>query len=139
MTRVNLVPVEELMDQHLMAEYREAPMVPSALRRSLRTRKIEDILKGIPKEFTLNKGHVSFFYDKLQYLQERFADIKCELRMRGFKLDETRQLGVHDIPSVFFQDYVPTDKALITIRQRIAEKIAMKPDWYRKTLSESIS
>lgn len=36
MTRINLVPVEELMDQHLFAEFREIKMVPKSLRRSLR-------------------------------------------------------------------------------------------------------
>jgi deoxyribonuclease (pyrimidine dimer) len=31
------------------------------------------------------------------------------------------------------QDYVPTEAALTLIRTRIAEKIAMKPEWYRWT------
>lgn len=35
MTRINLVPPEELMDQHLFAEFREIKMVPKSLRRSL--------------------------------------------------------------------------------------------------------
>lgn len=30
MTRINLIPVEELTDQHLMAEYRELPMIVKA-------------------------------------------------------------------------------------------------------------
>jgi deoxyribonuclease (pyrimidine dimer) len=29
--------------------------------------------------------------------------------------------------------YAPTPEALVLIRQRIAEKIAMKPEWYRWT------
>jgi deoxyribonuclease (pyrimidine dimer) len=36
MTRVNLVNVEHLADQHLFAEFRELKMVPVALRRSLK-------------------------------------------------------------------------------------------------------
>lgn len=32
---------------------------------------------------------------------------------------------------VFMKKYEPTQKALAIIRERIAEKIAMKPDWYR--------
>jgi len=56
MTRVNLVPVQELADQHLMAEFRELKMIPKALARSLRTQTREKVMKKIPKEFTLNKG-----------------------------------------------------------------------------------
>ena len=133
MTRINLVPPEELADQHLMAEYREMPMVTAALRRSLKTRNVADIVKGIPKEFTLNKGHVTFFYDKLSYLKNRYDSLCNELKARGFKLDETRVLNTDNFPQIFYNDYVPTEKAYVTIRARIAERIAMKPNWYRYT------
>ena len=33
MTRINIIPTEELADQHLVAEYRELFMVGSALQR----------------------------------------------------------------------------------------------------------
>lgn len=138
MTRINLVPPEELKDAHLMAEYREMPMVPAALRRSLRTRTKASILKGIPKEFTLNKGHVTFFYNKLKYLKNRYELVRRELLRRGFKLDPNRGLNADDFPPEFYQDYTPTNTALKIIRTRIAEKIAMKPDWYRHTLVEEI-
>lgn len=133
MTRINLVPPDELADQHLMAEYREMPMVPAALRRSLKTRKAEDIVKGIPKEFTLNKGHVTFFYDKLVYLKKRYEIVCDELRARGFNLDEKRVLNIDNFPQNFYNDYVPTNTAYAIIRARIAERIAMKPNWYRYT------
>lgn len=131
MTRINLVPPSELADQHLMAEYREMPMVPAALRRSLRTRKVEDIMKGIPKEFTLNKGHVTFFYDKMTYLKKRYDIIRNELKARGFKLDDSRILHIDNFPVGFYNDYEPDAAAYELIRQRIAERIAMKPTWYR--------
>lgn len=133
MTRINLVPPGELADQHLMAEYREMPMVPAALRRSLKTRNAADIIKGIPREFTLNKGHVTFFYDKLIYLKNRYETLCNELRARGFKLDESRVLNIDNFPDIFYNDYVPTEEAYSIIRARIAERIAMKPNWYRYT------
>jgi len=37
MTRINIIPTEELADQHLVAEYREMFMVGSALQRSLKS------------------------------------------------------------------------------------------------------
>lgn len=64
MTRINLVPPSELTDQHLFAEFREIKMVPKALARSLKGRRPRGVLEAIPKEFTLNTGHVMFFYDK---------------------------------------------------------------------------
>ena len=56
MTRVNLVPVGELANQHAFAEWREIRHIPKALARSLKTQSHEKILKKIPKEFTLNTG-----------------------------------------------------------------------------------
>ena len=75
MTRVNLVPVGELANQHAMAEWRELKMIPKALARSLKTQSVEKILKKIPKEFTLNCGHVLFFYDKGVFLRRRYEQL----------------------------------------------------------------
>jgi deoxyribonuclease (pyrimidine dimer) len=63
MTRINIIPVEEFMDQHLSAEYRKITMVPASLTRTLLSKTGLDY-KKIPKSYTLNKGHVYFFYDK---------------------------------------------------------------------------
>lgn len=134
MTRINLVPPEELMDQHLFAEFREIKMIPMSLRRSLVARGIEGVLKIIPKEYTLNTGHVSFFYDKGLYLSSRYEALRHELDNRGINFDRNSLLDplmVMERDSRFMGDYTPTEKALSIIRQRIAEKIAMKPDWYR--------
>ncbi|AGE56615.1 endonuclease V [Acanthocystis turfacea Chlorella virus NE-JV-2] len=135
MTRINLVPVTELANQHLLAEWREAKMVPKALSRSLRTQSVETVAKKIPAKFTLNTGHVLFFYDKGAYLQKRYAELTAELVRRGFKINVAAPLDpegtMDDAP--WNNDYEPTEEAIKIIRQRISEKIAMKPDWYRWT------
>lgn len=59
MTRINLVPPEELMDQHLFAEFREIKMVPKSLARSIAARGVEGVLKRIPPAFTLHAEHWS--------------------------------------------------------------------------------
>ena len=82
MTRINLVPPEELSDQHLIAEYREIFMVGSSLHRSLRSPNWEKTKKSIPKQFTLNKSHVKFFYDKGKYLSERYDELIKEMKRR---------------------------------------------------------
>ncbi len=139
MTRINLVPPSELMDQHLMAEYREIKMIARSLRRSIQARGIEGALKIIPAEFTLGKGHVSFFYDKAIYINSRYAWLQYELLERGFNLSDVAdssadRMGVWlALPQVYWKDYKPTEKALATVRERIASRIAEKPNWYRKT------
>jgi len=155
MTRINLVPPEELMDQHLFAEFREIKMVPKSLRRSLRAAwqrefdkndmgdfdeqrtklAIEAVLKKIPSAYTLNTGHVSFFYDKGLYLRKRYALLRAELERRAINFNRDSELdpdGVFDaLDERFHKDYDPTPEALALVRARIAEKIAMKPSWYR--------
>ncbi|APC25525.1 endonuclease V N-glycosylase UV repair enzyme [Only Syngen Nebraska virus 5] len=134
MTRVNLVPVQELADQHLMAEFRELKMIPKALARSLRTQTREKVMKKIPSTFTLNTGHVLFFYDKGKYLQTRYDEIVDELVSRKYKINADAKLDPDDVmKDGWYGDYVPTEEALQIIRTRIAEKIAMKPDFYRFT------
>lgn len=135
MTRINLVPPEELMDQHLFAEFREIKMIPKALRRSLKSRTVEQILARVPSEFTLNTGHVMFFYNKGSYLRQRYELLKDELRRRRVNFNEASELDPDGVfnDSRLNGDYVPTVAAYKIIRTRIAEKIAMKPSWYRKT------
>ena len=61
MTRINLVPPEELYDQHIIAEYREIRSLTRGLLRCFNGKK--GIPKSrIPKKFTLNTGHVLFFF-----------------------------------------------------------------------------
>lgn len=134
MTRINLVPPQELMDQHLFAEFREIKMIPKSLNRSLIARGIGGVLEMVPKAFTLNKGHVSFFYNKGQYLFSRYGEIRAELMIRNINFDRNSELDpdlVFARYAALYNDYTPTPEALAIIRQRIAEKIALKPDWYR--------
>lgn len=132
MTRINLLNPRELYDQHLMAEYREIFMIPAALKRSLKSKrgfKPEDI----PPEFMLGRGHVKFFYDKGKYLDERYEALKKELKRRGYKLD-ARRIFPRNIflQHNLFGAWSPSDKDLVLIRERLAQKIAQKTHWYRK-------
>ena len=134
MTRINLVPPEELMDQHLFAEYREIKMVPKSLARSIEARGIEEVLDMVPLSFRLNTGHVSFFYDKGAYLYARYEALKDELTRRGVNFDKTRALdpdGVLVQDPRFMGSYTPTPQALEIVRERIRERVADKPDWYK--------
>lgn len=130
MTRINVIPVYELNDVHLMAEYRELPMVPAALKRSLRTQMPAVVKKKIPSNFTLNKGHVLFFYNKLGYLKNRYAELIQELTKRGFKLDPNRPSGFDEIDNSWFGNWTPNTIDMDIVRERIKLRISQNKTWY---------
>jgi len=134
MTRINLVHVQDLADQHLFAEWREIKMVPAALRRSLRTRSIHDVSSSIGLTYTLNKGHVTFFYNKMLFLFQRYKQLTDELHARDFSIAE------HDPDQLFLTDIVPemqdpfwspsNDEIEISV-DRISLRLNERPEWYR--------
>ena len=132
MTRINLIPTHELTDQHLIAEYREITMVPAALQRTIDS-KSGLMLNKIPVSFTLNKGHVMFFYDKGKYLFKRYQLLIREMEKRGFNPNKNREFPCDIfIKNKLFNDWEPTLKDLKIIKNRIKSKIEQKPNWYRK-------
>ena len=133
MTRINIVPTKELADQHLVAEYRELFMVGSALARTLKSPNKDKSLSSIPEKFTLNTGHVKFFYNKGRYLHKRYDELVEEMKRRGMNPDPERVFKRDQWPDELYQDWEPDDQELAIVRQRIQERIDAKPDWYRWT------
>jgi deoxyribonuclease (pyrimidine dimer) len=131
MTRINIIEPSELTDQHLIAEYREIFMVGSSLQRSLKSKNWNP--KDIPIKFTLNTGHVKFFYDKGKYLSKRYDELRTEMKARGMTPDITRVFKREQWPDELWNDWTPSLEDYKLIRQRIEERINMKPNWYRKT------
>ncbi len=116
MTRINVVPVEELCDQHLLAEHRELTRIPNCIVRGRYS------LKGQPDKYVLGTGHVKFFYDKLKFLHGRYAALHHECLRRGF---QPKWLWPVDAIDRFelWQDYKPTEEAKALNRQRIQERM----------------
>jgi deoxyribonuclease (pyrimidine dimer) len=133
MTRINVIPVEELADQHLMAEYRELPMVMSSLRRTLLSKNGWQLDK-VPTQYTLNKGHVYFFTNKKQFLRERFCALIQELKFRGYSINPNNRVidwRVFDtVPQISWK---PTPGDIKINAERIYIRISQKPNWYRWT------
>lgn len=118
MTRINAgIPVRELTNKHLIAEHREIKRIPNVIAKGRYN------LKSIPPQFTLGKGHVSFFYDKLGYLKERYVDLYNECRARGFNV-QNYEASWNDVPKELMNGYVPTSRDIEIIRERIAERLA---------------
>ena len=133
MTRINIVNPLELYDQHLIAEYREIFMVAGSLRRTLLSKSGYDETK-VPKRYTLNKGHVYFFYNKGKYLHKRYQKLISELIKRGFKPAKNRFFPKEIfITNKLYNDWVPSLSDYKIIRKRISKKISLKPEWYRLT------
>jgi hypothetical protein len=117
MTRINVaIPPQQLTNKHLIAEHREIKRVPNLITRGRYN------LKSIPPMFTLGKGHVAFFYDKLLYLKNRYEEIYQECLSRGFNMTYYGSAW-EGVPSQFMNDYAPTDRDEQIIRQRIQEKL----------------
>lgn len=126
MTRINLISVEELSDQHLLAEYRELPRVI----------KQEHIYIGdAPDRYVLGKGHVKWAVKHSIFCVTRYYYICEEMKYRGFKVNypyedlakiaEDKQIYWHT------ENYFPTEEEIEVSRNRIKEKLNMKPSWYK--------
>lgn len=126
MTRINCVPVEELTNKHLLAEYRELPRIYGLVRKRVALGNVPSQIKK-PSEYTLGTGHVTFFYDKLNWLTERYKSLCNEMRKRGYTVNygNTDEL-THGIPREWFGTFTVTDHALEINRKRIADRLAKK-------------
>ena len=133
MTRINIVEPSELTDQHLIAEYREIFMVGGSLNRTLNS-KVGYRESKVPKRYTLNSGHVYFFYNKGKYLHNRYKELIDEMKKRGFNPDKSRVFPTKVFKdNGLYNDWMPNIEDYKIIRQRIEERISAKPNWYRKT------
>ena len=128
MTRINVLPTHLLLDQHLMAEYRELPMVAAALRRSLNAKKFP----SIPENYTLNAGHVKFFYNKVNYLRKRYSDLVEDLRFRGYNVDpDSREANWNVFDKLPVEEFTPTIEDMKINADRILLRYEDKPAWYK--------
>lgn len=131
MTRVNLVYVEDLADQHLFAEWRELKMIPAKVRKNLAN---SVPLTNIPAKYTLSTGHVKFFYDKMDWLYLRHQSLTRELKKREFNISEFNayEAFLHEMPDELITSvWAPTiDEVKINV-ERISERLHQRPEWYR--------
>ncbi|MBT6188998.1 MAG: xylulokinase [Tateyamaria sp.] len=87
MTRVNIHMKPILLsDSHLLAEHREIirlfKLGKDYWARDPKKRSV------IPNDFKLGKGHVNFFYDKLDWVADRYLALYAECTERGFNVTD---------------------------------------------------
>lgn len=132
MTRINLIEPKHLTDRHLVAEYKETTQFLWCVK--ARADKGQDLV-DMPKNYTLNKGHCLFFYDKGKYLHDRFISLKEEMDFRGINYNkelfgERRQKILDAYPQKWFNDYTPDTDAYRLVINRIGTRINQKPHLY---------
>jgi deoxyribonuclease (pyrimidine dimer) len=145
MTRINCVPVEELSDQHLFAEWREIKHLPPSMWTAWL--KHGDAAPGrAGKTYTLGKGHVLFFHDKGLWLAARYGFLSAELMERGVGPSALVHLRERDtftgrlqrLPPSMLGGWTPSapeeEAALALNRTRLAQRLAARPSWYRWSL-----
>jgi deoxyribonuclease (pyrimidine dimer) len=115
MTRINAtIPPKKLCDQHLLGEYKEILRV-----NSLAIKSFQRGDKNISNEFTLGTGHVKFFFNKLEYICDRFHLLKVEMEQRGYKTNIT-----YERPNAphLFNMWLGTESAKRIVIERILDR-----------------
>lgn len=126
MTRINLIPVNELTDQHLLSEHREIKRIPNIIRKW----KYNDF--WIPEKYRLWNWHVKFFYYKIYFLHKRYSELYKECLKRWFNIDNYEDS--FNLPVEFldrYNDFFPTNEEIEISKKRILEKIQEKPWFYK--------
>lgn len=113
MTRINVIPPQQLCDQHLLAEYRELPRAFTLSKNNPKAH--------IPPTYRLGPGHVTFFYDKLRWLRNRHRSITEELTRRGFIVKMTEPLPT--LEDVSENDWMPSKESIKINKMRILERL----------------
>ena len=121
MTRINLVPPETLHTKHLLAEYRELPRV-FGLVVAAQARGLTPATAKISPHYVLGPGHVTFFYDKLSWLADRFDQLVIECMRRGFGIKHLRP-PEFDVDNHWCNDWTPRPEDIALSAARIAERM----------------
>lgn len=127
MTRINVIPVNELSDQWLLAEYHE---LPRCIKQDINT-------TDAPEQYCLGKGHMKWAKKHSIFTVWRYLDLCKEMEYRGFKVNYNfTSLCIFYIDHALLKDdneYWVTHKDIELNRQRLVEKYKVKPNYYKWT------
>ncbi len=127
MTRINVVPVEELSDQWLRAEYRE---LPRCIKQNINT-------DNAPKKYCLGKGHMKWAKHHTIFLLVRYRDICAEMEYRGYKCSFSPyslfELSFYSVKKKDDNCYLVLDDDIELNRQRLIERYRENPKAHRWT------
>ena len=130
MTRINagIKPIQ-VCDAHLFAEYRELKRIPNTVKSG------KAVIKNIPKVFSLNSGHVKWFYPRLKYLHKRSDMLYEELLRRGYEVQDYSNC-FEDLPKELYNDWDDGEATPILV-ERIKERLKTMKNlkYYKEDIS----
>jgi len=122
MTRINLLDPSLLSNKHLVAEHKEITRIFTRVRT-----KPVDLIK-IPESYRMGTGHVTFFYDKLGFIKNRYLSLVAEMHKRGYSTDSEKRKSILQatdeqvVDKNLWKEYTPTQEALSENLQRLQER-----------------
>ena len=131
MTRINIVDPKELHNLHLGGEYYELPRVFKLARKAV-DRGEDPLNPRYHNGYVRGKGHVLFFYPRLQYLAIRQQRIVREMIRRGFTPNFTDPYDLSGFPPEWRRDWKPSPAAISLNRRWLAEKKRDNPAVYER-------
>lgn len=133
MTRVNTIGPSMLSGRHLVAEYREITRVFA-----LSAKAHERGAVSAPEKYRMGAGHVTFFYDKLGFIERRHAALVAEMQSRGYSPTILHASdGWRDkIPAIAWRDWVPSAQDVAVNLARLVER---EPGFYGGVMVEVCS
>lgn len=127
MTRINVVPVQELSDQWLIAEYRELP----------RALKCNISIEDAPNNYVLGSGHVKWARKHAIFTNRRMKSIIQEMNYRGFRVNFSANFNSY-IKDNMRNDYRLNSNDIELNKNRLIEKYNKKPSFYKWTKREKL-
>lgn len=117
MTRINVIPVEELTQKELGGEWKEFPRLFTLVKNRVIKGDTPETIKGVPPVYTLGTGHVKFFYAKISWAVTRYEELCGEMLKRGYEPNLVMFNDILDdvdssIPEAWWGDYEPTPEAI---------------------------
>jgi deoxyribonuclease (pyrimidine dimer) len=130
MTRINTIDPSDPTNEWLLAEFRELPRIVNELIKHPNRFK----LKNIPKQFTLNKGHVTYFRNKLLFLAKRHEKLKAELALRGVNFNKDIRVDLDSLaPHIKMfacNDWTPNKDDHAILIERLDERFSLRKKAY---------
>lgn len=128
MTRINVVLPSELVDKHLIAEWKEISRILTQARKPNKNEKW-------PETYRMGTGHMKFFYIRLAYIEWRYRQLYSEMKSRKFNANyEMMESIIAKAKEIHSKDmwyhYIPTPTALIINRKRLAKRLGITYDEY---------
>ena len=148
MTRVNVIPANMLLDQHLQAEINEIPRIAPFAKKYWLTKPTKGERTKLPETYRTGEGHMKFFYNKGTFIRLRSLALdkegferKVPFRPSYSRLYEDylaftgKDAGIEWVDGKWIEgvddDWLPSKEDIRINGARILERVALRPFFYK--------